>query len=125
MYYMKPDGEFVFSPNVDGLGGIMAPHNPMLGAAYAMSSLLPSDVGTPTIDMNVRMPDERAVLSGIDNTNVYAYNTGQFAEPMIGYQLDLGGYCGPDQFNNPALNGFGAVQDAVSVLSFVDLMSRA
>lgn len=94
MYYMKPDGEFVYSPDVGGLGGIMAPHNPMLGAAYAMSSLLPSDVGTPTIDMNVRMPDERAMLSGC-------------------------------QFCDSSLNGFGAVQDAVSVLSFVDLMTRA
>lgn len=114
MHYKNSYGGGIYSPSVEGLNGIMEVHNP-LGASYAMSPLLPSDVGTPVIDMNVRMPDENAALSGFDQQGTFAYNTGQFEEPMIGEQ----------QFNNPALNGFGAVQDAIGVLSFVDLISKA
>ena len=119
MYFENADGNYVYAPDVSGLGGVMECMNPMcagsLGAAYAMSPLLPSDIGTPVFDMNVRMPDERAVLSGFDQPGQYAYNSGQIEEAFVGAQ----------QFNNPALNGFGAVQDAIGVLSFVDLISRA
>lgn len=110
MYFEDADGNYVFAPSVDNLNGIMEPFNPMdasvmLGAAYQQSPLLPSDVGTPVMDMNVRMPDEAARLSGIDWDGAAHYGGGQFEDPM--------------------LNGFGAVQDAVSVLSFVDLLARA
>lgn len=98
MHYKTTYGSGIYSPSVEGLDGIMAIHSP-LGATYAQSPLLPADVGTPVIDMHVRMPDENAALNGCCDSAA--------------------------QFNNEALNGFGAVQDAVSVLSFVDLLARA
>jgi hypothetical protein len=94
MYFENFDGDYIYSPSVSGLGGIMQPHNPMLSAVYKMSPLLPSDMFTPTTDMTVGMPDRDETLSGM-------------------------------QFNDPALCGFGSVQDAISTLSIVDLLSRA
>jgi len=94
MYFENADGNYIYSPSVTGLGGIMQPHNPMLGATYRMLPLLPGDMFTPTDAMNVGMPDQNAVLSGM-------------------------------QFNNESLCGFGAVQDAISTLSIVDLLTRA
>lgn len=94
MYFENFDGDYIYSPSVSGLGGIMQPHNPMLGATYRMSPLLPSDIFTPTTDMTVNMPDRDATLSGM-------------------------------QFDDQSLCGFGSVQDAISTLSIVDLLSRA
>ena len=65
MYFMTPDGNYVYSPGVQNLGGIMQPHDPM-------SPMLPSDIGTPTYSMSVGMPDQHAVLNG-----------GQFNDPML------------------------------------------
>lgn len=92
MYFENADGNYVYAPDVSGLGGIMEPHNP-LGAIYQMSPLLPGDVGTPTYMMPVGMPDANATLSGC-------------------------------QFCDQALNGFGAVQDAISTLSIVDFLTN-
>lgn len=94
MYFENFDGDYIYSPSVSGLGGIMQPHNPMLGATYRMSPLLPSDMFTPVSDMTVNMPDRDATLSGM-------------------------------QFDDQSLCGFGSVQDAISTLSIVDLLSRA
>jgi len=94
MYFENFDGDYIYSPSVSGLGGIMQPHNPMLGSAYKMSPLLPGDMFTPTTAMQVGMPDQNAVLSGM-------------------------------QFNDQSLCGFGAIQDAISTLSIVDLLTRA
>ena len=105
-YEFQDKTQYVYAPSVDGLGGIMECCNPLdgFGVAYQPSPLVPSSAGTPVYDMRVSMPDGRN-LSGIDTDVYMVWPTGQFAEPM--------------------LNGFGAVQDAVSVLSFVDLLSRA
>ena len=111
MYFENADGNYVYAPDVSGLGGIMEPFNPMdapmmLGASYQQSPLLPGDMGTPTFTMDVGMPDYDAQLSGFDWQGRAIYGAhAQFEEPMLG--------------------GFGAVQDAVSVLSFVDLLARA
>jgi hypothetical protein len=94
MYFENADGNYVYSPSVTGLSGIMQPHNPMLGATYRMSPLLPSDMFTPTSAMNVGMPDQSGILSGM-------------------------------QFDDQSLCGFGSVQDAISTLSIVDLLTRA
>jgi len=94
MYFENADGNYIYSPSVTGLDGIMQPHNPMLGATYRMSPLLPGDMFTPTDAMNVGMTDPTGILSGM-------------------------------QFNNESLCGFGAVQDAISTLSIVDLLTRA
>lgn len=97
--------DYIYSPQVNQLDGIMQPINPLMGVSEtggegwsglyqswtmagiddAMSPMIRSDAATPTVDM-----------------------------------MSAGG-----QFSMPALNGgLGAVQDALSVLSVVDLLTR-
>ena len=87
------------SPSVSNLGGIMEAHNPLDSYATHIDPLIPSDVLTPTMDIN----------------NVYShsqpnYSMHTFGEYDTGYGMD----------NRHGLNG--GVQDAVSWIGFANML---
>jgi hypothetical protein len=87
------------SPSVSNLGGIMEAHNPLDAYNTHIDPLIPSDVLTPTRDIN-----SPYTLSPVN------YSMHTFGGYDTGYGLD----------NRHGLNG--GVQDAVSWISFANML---
>lgn len=91
--------KYIYSPSVENLGGIMEIHNPFDSYATHIDPLIPSDVMTPTRDINA--PYTKSPVN---------YSMRTFGEYDTGYGLD----------NRHGLNG--GVQDAVSWIGFANML---
>lgn len=98
---------YVYAPEANQLDGILRPINPLMGAN--------SDAGMGPEGWQPMY--QSWALNGVDDV----------LSPMIRSDIATPTVDIKDssfQFAMPALNGMGAVQDALSVLSVVDLLTR-